>query len=467
MSRAGADEHYDIVVIGGGPAGYATALYAASAGLRVAIVERDKVGGTCLHRGCVPTKEMLETASLLRTLSTAGQFGVTSSGVALDFGVSLKRKQAVVDGLYRGLRSLLEQKKVAIVVGHGRLVSAGTVKVEGEGLLTAEAIVLATGSRPRSLPVLPFDGRWVLDSDHVLELDDVPGRVAVVGGGAIGCEFASLFADLGAEAYLYEVAPTLLPAMDGDLGRELGRAFEKRRIAVRTGTIIDGHRRVGNHVELLCRGEAPQPVDVVVVAVGRRPVSDGLLGADTGVVLGSGGQVMVDEWMRTGVPGVFAIGDLVGTPQLAHVAFAEAMLVVKQVLGEPAAAIDYVSVPWCIYSHPEVATVGLSETAARDAGYDVVVERVPVAGNSRARILGETEGMVKLVAARDGEGHSGKLLGVHMVGPWVTEQIGQARVALGLDALTDEVAGLIQAHPSLSESYGEALLALAGRPLHG
>jgi dihydrolipoamide dehydrogenase len=243
--------------------------------------------------------------------------------------------------------------------------------------------------------------------------------------------------------------------------------LERRGVTVHTEAVIEGHDPVADGTALRCAGMASRPVQTVIVSVGRRPRSAGLVAPGVGVQTGPGGQVLVDEWMRTGVAGVYAVGDLVATPQLAHVAFGEALLVVRQILGEPCLPVDYSQVPWCIYSHPEVASVGLSEDAARAAGYDVTVQREPFAANSRARIIGGIEGMVKIVAERDSSGSGGRLLGVHMVGPWVTEQIGQARITLGLEGTAPEVASLIQAHPSLSETYGEALLALSGRPLHG
>jgi dihydrolipoamide dehydrogenase len=463
-------ELFDIVVIGGGPGGYATALYAAAAGLTVAVVEEDKVGGTCLHRGCIPTKELLETAALMRSVAGASDFGVLVGRPRLDLGAAMARKSDVVSGLHRGLTGLLQARKVSVLAGRGRLVGAGVVAVESAGgptSLEGKAVVLATGSSPRPLPGLETDGRMILDSDHVLEWQDMPATVAVVGGGAIGCEFASMFADLGARVDLFEVADRLLPTLDADIGPFVRRAFERRGVRVHTGAVIGAHERTAGGVVLHGTGAAPLLVDRVVVSVGRSPRTAGLVAPEVAISTAPSGHVQVDEWMRTGVPGVFALGDLVATPQLAHVAFAEAILVVRQILGEPCRPVDYSQVPWCIYSHPEVASVGLSEDAARRAGHEVVVAREAFAGNGRARIIGDTEGMVKVVAERGADGSAGRLLGVHMVGPWVTEQIGQARATLGLEGVVSEVETLVQAHPSLSETYGEALLALGGRALHG
>ncbi len=461
---------YDMVIVGGGPGGYAAALYGAAAGLSVAVVEKEKVGGTCLHRGCIPAKELLETASVYRTVAGAKTFGIQSSQPTVDFAVSLERKRKVVDQLFRGLAGLLRHRKVTTVPGVGQLLADRRVRVtsaDGSTVdLSATTVVLASGSVPRVIPGFEPDGTVVLTSDEVLELSAIPSSAVVVGGGAIGCEFASLLADLGAQVTLLEVAPTLLPGCDPDVADVVARSFKKRGIDVRTGVSVLGHDRHKRWTSVRLGDGSHVDADVVVVSVGRRPLSDGLLAEGTGVRVDERGFVAVDEWMRTGVDGVYAIGDLVATPQLAHVAFAEGILVVKQVLEEPAVPVDYAKVPWCIYCHPEAAFTGLTEQSARDAGYDVVVAKDPFGGNGRAQILGETDGLVKVICERGPDGRAGRVLGVHMVGPWVTEQLGQAYLAVNWEATPDEIAQYIQPHPTLSETFGETVLALTGRGLH-
>ncbi|MCU1490949.1 MAG: lpd, partial [Acidimicrobiaceae bacterium] len=399
-----APAEYDLVIIGGGPGGYGAALYAANAGISVAMVEKEKVGGTCLHRGCIPAKEFLETASVYRTVAGAKEFGVLAEQPSVDFSVSQDRKQKVVEQLFRGLSGTLKGRKVETVPGVGRLLPGNLVEVTApDGSvrhLVGSYTILASGSVPRSIPGFEPDGRLVLTSDEVLDLTKLPVSAVVIGGGAIGCEFASMMADLGCQVTLLEVAPSLLPGCDPDVAAVVVRSFKKRGIDVRTGVAVRGHEPRERGTTVLFGEDERVDVEAVVVSVGRRPLSDGLLAEGTGVELDARGFVKVDEWMRTGVEGVFAIGDLVATPQLAHVGFAEAMLVVKQILEEPAVPVDYGRVPWCIYCHPEVAFTGMTEQGARDAGLDVVVQKDPFGGNGRARILGETDGMVKVICER-------------------------------------------------------------------
>ena len=460
---------YDIVVIGGGPGGYATALYASSAGLSVAVVERDKVGGTCLHRGCIPAKEFLETAAVVRTVAGAKEFGVNAGQPAVDFGVSQGRKQKVVDQLHRGLAGLLKGRGITTVEGSGTLLRGRRVRVEGPrgtDELQGRNVVLAAGSVPRTLPGFDVDGRIVMTSDEVLALDRLPVSVAVVGGGAIGCEFASMFSDLGTQVTVLEVLPTLLTGCDEDVVAVVGRSFRKRGITVHTGVQVAGHEPGGEGTVVRFGEDQSVAVDAVVLSVGRRPSSEGLLAEGTGVEVDQRGFVAVDQYMRTGAEGVFALGDLVATPQLAHVGFAEGILAVKTILGEPAVPVDYTRVPWCIYCNPEVAFAGLTEQAARAAGLDVVVKKDPFGGNSRAKIVGETDGLVKVVAERGADGRAGRILGVHMVGPWVTEQLGAGYLAVNWEATPDEIGQFVQPHPTLSETFGETVLALTGRGLH-
>ncbi|MDQ3757374.1 MAG: dihydrolipoyl dehydrogenase [Actinomycetota bacterium] len=459
-------EQFDIVVIGGGPGGYAAALYAGAAGLSVAVVEKDKVGGTCLHRGCIPAKEFLETASVFRAVAGAKEFGIQADQPTVEFATSQARKQKVVDGLWKGLQGLMKRRKTTVISGTGTLAPNKTVKVSDGTELKGRHVILAAGSVPRTIPGFEVDGRYVMTSDEVLALEKLPSSAVVIGGGAIGCEFASMMSDLGVQVTVLEALPKLLPGCDADVVAVVAKSFKKRGIDVRTGVMVHGHEPndAGTTVKF---GEGEQvTVDTVVVSVGRRPLSDGLIAEGTAVEVDERGFVKVDELMRTAEPGVYAVGDLVATPALAHIGFAEAIVAVKHILGEQPMPIDYAKVPWCIYCQPEVAFAGLSEEAAREAGYDVVAKKDPFVGNGRALIVGEPEGLVKVIAEKGPDGRAGRILGVHMVGPWVTEQLGQGYLAVNWEATVDEVAAFVQPHPTLSEVFGETVLALTGRGLH-
>jgi dihydrolipoamide dehydrogenase len=464
--------HYDVVVIGGGPGGYATALYGASAGLRVALVEKDKVGGTCLHRGCIPAKELLESASVFRTVGHAAEFGVQAERHGFDWSITVDRKQRVVNQMAGGLRTLLKGRKVDVYDGWGTLGPNRTVQVaapSGErAVITGGAVVLASGSVPRTIPGFEPDGRVVVTSDEFLELRQLPRTAAVIGGGAIGCEFASTLADMGTEVTILEGLPKILPGCDADVTTVVERAFKKKGITIRTGVTVTGHTpdpSGGTTVELDQGGEHLR-VDLVVVSIGRRPYTEGLLAPGTAVQTDERGFIVTDQLCRTHEPGVWAVGDVIATPQLAHVGFAEGMNVIKDLLGESPAPIDYGKVPWAIYCHPEVAFAGHSEQSARDAGFDVVTSKHRYIGNGRAVILGETDGLVKVIAQRRPDGTAGTILGVHMVGPWVTEQLGQGYLSVNWEATVDEVAAFIQPHPTMSELFGETVLSLTGRSLH-
>ncbi|MHB8463785.1 MAG: dihydrolipoyl dehydrogenase [Acidimicrobiales bacterium] len=467
-------EQFDVVVIGGGPGGYASALYGANAGLNIAVVERDKVGGTCLHRGCIPAKEFLETASVFRSVAGAKEFGVLADQPGLDFAVSQGRKQKVVDNLWKGLQGLMKARKITTVIGTGSLGRDHTVRIDDGTELFGDSIILAAGSEPRTIPGFEIDGKIVMTSDEVLMLDRLPQSAVVIGGGAIGCEFASMMADLGTRVTLLEALPRILVGCDKDVAQVVSRSFTKRGIDVHAGVAVAGHTPApdGSGTTVHFGDNESVDVEVVIVSVGRRPRSEGLLADNAGIALDERGFVPVDPWCRTETAGVWAVGDVISTahfqphPQLAHVGFAEGIMVIKDILGEPVIPVDYTKVPWCIYCQPEVAFAGLSEEQAVAAGLEVVTKKLPYSHNGRAQILGEGEGLVKVIAEKLPSGEAGRLVGVHMTGPWVTEQLGQGYLAVNWEATPGEISQFIQPHPSLSEQFGEAVLALTGRGLH-
>jgi dihydrolipoamide dehydrogenase len=461
---------YDIVVLGGGPGGYAAALYAASAGLTVALVEKEKVGGTCLHRGCIPAKALLHAAEVFRTVSHAAEHGVKVSGEPEpDWPAANKRKAGIVNQLHKGLSGLLKRRKVTVINGFGSLTADGAVSVDGQ-VVRGRAVILCTGSVPRAIPGMEIDGSTVITSDQSTNdpAERLPERVAVIGGGVIGAEFASVYTDLGVATTLLEALPNgVLPiGPDRDCADVLARSLKKR------GTSIHAEARVGtlehtsNGIVVpyeTPRGSEKLEVDQVLVSIGRRPVTEGMGLEEAGVRIDQRGFVEVDtSTMATSRPGVYAIGDCVATPGLAHVAYAEAVVAVESFLGENPPPVDYGKVPWVVYTHPEVAWSGLTEAEARAAGYDVEVHKHAMAGNGRAMILGETDGLVKVVAQS-----GGPILGFHMVGPWASELLHEGYLAVNWEALPNDVGRLIHAHPSLSEAIGETMITFSGRSLHG
>jgi dihydrolipoamide dehydrogenase len=467
-------QQFDLVVIGGGPGGYGAALYATSAGLNVALVEKGALGGTCLNRGCIPAKAFLETAAVNRHVQHAGDFGIESSAPVVNFATAQARKQKIVDGIVKSLGGFMKSKKITILDGVGTLGANHTVTVAhpdgSSSVITGTNVVLASGSVPRTIPGFEPAGP-VMTSDEVLMLSHVPARVAVIGGGAIGCEFASTFADLGAQVTILEGLPKILPGLDSDVANVVVRSFKKKNIDIKTGVKVLGHTPNGSGGTTVHFGASDSDaqnleVDAVVVSIGRRPFADQLGLQGTAVKVTDRGFVEVDIYCRTAEPGVYAIGDLINTPALAHVGYAEAILVTKHMLGESPMPIAYDKVPWAIYCHPEVAFAGPSEEAAREAGHDVVVAKHQFRANSRAQILGELDGLVKVIAKKNADGSAGTILGVHMVGPWVTEQLSGGYLAVNWEATVAEVAEFIQPHPSLTELFGETVLSLTGRSLN-
>ncbi|MEV8306543.1 dihydrolipoyl dehydrogenase [Streptomyces flavidovirens] len=460
----------DVVVIGGGTGGYSTALRAASLGLKVVLVERDKVGGTCLHRGCIPSKAMLHAAELVDGITEARErWGVKATLESVDWPALVATRDDIVSRNHKGVEGHLSHAGVEVVRGSAGLTGARSVRVEGGGAFTARrGIVLATGSRPRTLPGLPPDGSRVVTSDDALFAPGLPASVLVLGGGAIGVEYASFHRSMGAEVTLVEAADRLVPLEDADVSRHLTRVLKKRGIDVRVGArlldvaVLDDGVRADVRTS---RGET-RTVEAarLLVAVGRAPVTDGLGLAAAGLATDERGFVVPADWSRleTAVPGIHVVGDLLPPPSLglAHASFAEGLLVAETLAGLPSPPVDYAAVPRVTYSSPQTASVGLSEAEARGRDHDVVVNTMPLTAVAKGMVHGQG-GVVKVVAARGGQ-----VLGVHLVGPHVSEMIAESQLIVGWDAEPADVARHIHAHPTLSEAVGETFLALAGRALH-
>ena len=430
--------------------------------MSVALVERDTIGGTCLNRGCIPAKAFLETAAANRHVAHASEFGINANSTGIDFSVSQARKARIVDGLVKGLTGLTKSKKVTYFLGTGSLEASRSVNIAmADGTakkIQATNVILASGSVPRTIKGFPIGGS-IMTSDEVLMLNTIPKRIAVIGGGAIGCEFASTFADLGSQVSILEGAPKILPGLDPDVANVVVKSFTKKKINIKTGIVVTGQSSLpdGSTQITFATGD-PLIVDVVIMSIGRRAFSDALGLAGTNVKVDDRGFVVVNDYCETGEAGVYAIGDLINTPQLAHVAYAEAILSIKHLRCENATPIMYDRVPWAIYCHPEVAWAGPSEEQARAAGHDVVVAKHQFRANSRAMILGEIDGLVKVIAKKNPDGTAGQVLGVHMVGPWVTEQLAAGYLAVNWEASVDEIAEFVMPHPSLSELFGETIL---------
>jgi len=453
---------YDIVVLGGGSGGYACALRAAELGKRVALIEKDRVGGTCLHRGCIPTKALLHAAEIADHARDSASFGVLSTFEGIDVPGVLSYKNSVVDRLWKGLQSTIASRKIDTIEGSGRLESPTQVRV-GDTVYEAEHVVLATGSQPKSLPGLEIDGERVITSDHALQLDRVPGSVVILGGGVIGVEFASVWRSFGAEVTIVEMLPQLLPLEDETSAKLLQRAFRRRGIRFELGTRFESVKHTDTGVSVSLAGGKTLEADLLLVAVGRGPVSDDLGYSEAGVAM-ERGFVKVDSLCRTSIPSISAVGDLIDTPQLAHVGFAEGIMVAERVGGLPVTPIDYDGVPRITYSDPEVASVGLTSAQATERGLKTVEFNYPLGANGKSVIL-QTQGAAKVIAISEEDG-PGRVVGVHLVGSRVGELIAEAQLIYNWDAEPADVAQLIHPHPTQSEAIGEAHLALAGKPLH-
>jgi dihydrolipoamide dehydrogenase len=458
MKESADVSNFDLVVLGGGSGGYAAALRGAQLGLSVALIEADKLGGTCLHRGCIPTKALLHAGEIADGARDASHFGVNATFNSIDMTGVNAYKDGVVSKLHKGLQGLVKSRNITFIEGHGKLVSKDTIEVNG-ARYTGKNILLATGSYARTLPGLDIDGKKVITSDQAMKMEYVPKSVIVLGGGVIGCEFASVWKSFGAEVTIIEGLPHLVALEDESSSKQLERAYRKRGINFELGVRFKSHAVTADGVTVTLEDGKTFTAEVLLVAVGRGPVSANLGYEEQGITMDRG-YVLVDNKCRTNVPGIWAVGDLIPTLQLAHVGFGEGILVAEEIAGLNPRPINYDGVPRVTYSEPEVASVGLTTAQAKERGYDVVELNYDLAGNGKAQIL-RTAGSIKLVSQK-----GGPVLGIHMVGSRVGELLAEAQLIFSWEASADDVAPLIHAHPTLSEAMGEAHMALAGKPLH-
>ncbi len=454
-----AEHNFDVVILGGGSGGYAAALRSSQLGLSVALIERDKLGGTCLHRGCIPTKALLHSAEVADVTREAGSVGVQATFQGIDMPQVNKYRDGIVDRLFKGLTGLVSAKEITVVPGEGSLVAPKTISVNGE-LYTGKNIVLATGSYSKTLPGLEIGGR-VITSEHALQLDFVPSKVIVLGGGVIGVEFASIWRSFGTDVTIIEGLPTLVPNEDAAVSKAMERAFRKRGINFKTGVRFKGVQQSATGVVATLENGETFDGELMLVAVGRGPNTAGFGYEENGVKMDRG-YVLTNERLETSVSGVYAAGDIVPGLQLAHRGFQQGIFIAEEIAGLRPAPIDELGIPKVTYSEPEIASVGLTEAkAAETYGQDnISVYEYNLGGNGKSQILG-TAGFVKLIRR-----NNGPIIGIHMIGSRVGEQIGEAQLIVNWEAFPEEVASLVHAHPTMNEAIGEAHMALAGKPLH-
>jgi len=461
---------YDLAIIGSGPGGYVAAVRAAQLGLSVLMIERDsRLGGVCTLRGCIPTKALLHTADLLEEARHGAEVGVAAREVRLDLPGAMKHKEKVVRQSSNGVAYLMKKNRVDVANGFGRIAGVGRVSVTGadgaETVYSVKNILVATGSVPKALPGIEIDHKTILSSDSILELTEVPKSLLVIGSGAVGVEFASMYARFGSKTTILEVLPRIVPVEDEEISRELAASFKRQGMTVYVDARVERVTKTEGGVEVLARTSAEKTetmrAEKVLLAVGRKPLSEGIGLEGVGVAT-ERGYIRVDGYMQTNVPGIYAIGDVVPTPWLAHVAQAEGVVAVEHMAGKPTMKVNYDQIPGCTYCSPEVASIGLTEAKAKERGYDVAVGKFPFTAIGKARVVNDTSGFVKIVAEKKYD----EVLGVHIIGPSATELIAEASAAMTLEATSEDLVRTVHAHPTLAEAIHEAAEAVSGHPIH-
>jgi len=456
---------YKVVIIGGGPGGYVAAIRAAQMGARVALVEKDEVGGTCLNWGCIPTKALVAGAETLHKIRRAEEFGIRVGEVSIDYARLVERKDTVVNKLVSGVHYLLKKNKVEFIRGTAKLAGPGKVVVSlqdgGTAELAAENIILATGTRPALIDAFGYDGERVITSNEALSLKEIPDALLIIGGGVVGCEFACIFAEMGCRVTIAEAMPSILPLIERDASRQMQTLLKRKGINIKTKVKIEKVEKSGDKVTAILEGGDTIEADKILISIGRVMNTSGLGLEEAGVRLGQRGEVLVDEHLATGVPGIYAIGDITGKIQLAHVASAQALVAVDNIMGQPR-QMNYDVVPNCIFTMPEVAGVGLTTQQCEEKGIKPRVGKFPFMASGKAAAMGETDGFVKILA----DPATDKVLGVHIVGPHATDLIAEAALAMELGATVEQMTQVIHAHPTLAESILEAAEAVHGRAIH-
>ncbi|HQU74149.1 MAG TPA: dihydrolipoyl dehydrogenase [Calditrichia bacterium] len=460
--------HFDVLVIGSGPGGYVAAIRATHFGKKVGIVERSELGGICLNWGCIPTKALLRSAEIFEHMKHADSYGLSAENVSFDFPKVIKRSRDVAGRMAKGVAFLMKKNKIEVIAGTAKLTKPGTVEVAlndgGSQTVTADKIIIATGARARQVPGLEADGKRVLTYREAMVVKEMPGSVVVVGAGAIGVEFAYFFNSLGAEVTIVEMLDNILPVEDEEVSKELAKSFKKKGIKIHTGTKVENMKKGKNNVTLTVSKDGKSEditSDYVLMAIGVQPNNENLGLEDLGITMDRG-WIKVNEYYQTNVDGIYAIGDIIGPPWLAHVSSKEAILAVEHMMGEKVVPLDYSNIPGCTYCQPQVASVGLTEKKAKEAGYELKIGRFPIRVNGKAQGLGETEGFIKIIY----DAKYGELLGCHIIGPEATELITEVTFAKSIESTYMEVLHTVHPHPTLSEIVAEATHDAIGEPIH-